>query len=180
MSGTWSSAWSNTWTTSLFRNCIYENSGATGTQTLLNIVETTAGGSPRYGHSVSISGYGNYLAVGAPGEIISGNIGLNVSNVYYTNFYQPSSFARSGASQTHTRPFDTAALGHVVCYKTSNVLSDWRTHSSVSQYGPVIRGHTADDTDTMPKTHEPSHSWGFPACGKRVQMLVNIVFLLVK
>jgi hypothetical protein len=173
VSGTWSSAWSNTWTTSLFRNCIYENSGATGTQTLLNIVETTAGGSPRYGHSVSISGYGNYLAVGAPGEIISGNIGLNVSNVYYTNFYQPSSFARSGGSQTHTRPFETAALGHVVCYKTSNVLSDWRTHSSVSQYGPVIRGHTADDTDTMPKTYEPSHSWGFPACGKRVQMSVD-------
>ena len=173
VSGTWSSAWSNTWTTSLFRNCIYENSGATGTQTLLNIVETTAGGSPRYGHSVSISGYGNYLAVGAPGEIIPGSIGLNVSNVYYTNFYQPSSFARSGGPQTHTRPFDTAALGHVVCYKTSNVLSDWRTHSSVSQYGPVIRGHTADDTDTMPKTYEPSHSWGFPACGKRVQMSVD-------
>ena len=173
VSGTWSSAWSNTWTTSLFRNCIYENSGATGTQTLLNIVETTAGGSPRYGHSVSISGYGNYLAVGAPGEIIDGNIGLNVSNVYYTNFYQPSSFARSGGPQTHTRPFETAALGHVVCYKTSNVLSDWRTHSSVSQYGPVIRGHTADDTDTMPKAHEPSHSWGFPACGKRVQMSVD-------
>ena len=173
VSGTWSSAWANTWTTSLFRNCIYENSGATGTQTLLNIVETTAGGSPRYGHSVSISGYGNYLAVGAPGEIIDGNIGLNVSNVYYTNFYQPSSFARSGGPQTHTRPFETAALGHVVCYKTSNVLSDWRTHSSVSQYGPVIRGHTADDTDTMPKAHEPSHSWGFPACGKRVQMSVD-------
>jgi len=177
VSGTWSSAWSNTWTTSLFRNCIYENSGATGTQTLLNIVETTAGGSPRYGHSVSISGYGNYLAVGAPGEIISGNIGLNVSNVYYTNFYQPSSFGRSGeetlSDKTHTRPFDTAALGHVVCYKTSNVLSDWRTHSSVSQYGPVIRGHTADDTDTMPQTHEPTHSWGFPACGKRVQMSVD-------
>jgi hypothetical protein len=175
--GTWSSSWSNTWTTSLFRNYIYENSGATGTQTLLYINETSTGGSPRYGHSVSISGYGNYLAVGAPGEIISGNIGLDVSNVYYTNGTQPSSFTRSGegtlSDKTHTRPFDTAALGHVVCYKTSNVLSDWRTHSSVSQYGPVIRGHTADDTDTMPQTHEPSHSWGFPACGKRVQMSVD-------
>ena len=171
--GTWSSSWSNTWTTSLFRNYIYENSGATDTQTLLYINETTYGGSPRYGHSVSISGYGNYLAVGAPSEIISGSIGLNVSNVYYTNGSQPSNFTRAGGSQTHTRPFDTAALGHVVCYKTSNVLSDWRTHSSVSQYGPVIRGHTADDTDTMPKSHEPSHSWGFPACGKKVQMSID-------
>jgi len=171
--GTWSSSWSNTWTTSLFRNYIYENSGATGTQTLLYINETTYGGSPRYGHSVSISGYGNYLAVGAPGEIIAGSIGLDVSNVYYTDGSQPSNFTRSGGTQTHTRPFDTAALGHVVCYKTSNVLSDWRTHSSVSQYGPVIRGHTADDTDTMPKTFEPSHSWGFPACGKRVQMSID-------
>ena len=171
--GTWSSSWSNTWTTSLFRNYIYENSGATGTQTLLYINETSTGGSPRYGHSVSISGYGNYLAVGAPGVIIPGTVGLDVTNVYYTNGTQPSSFTRSGGSQTHTRPFDTAALGHVVCYKTSNVLSDWRTHSTVSQYGPVIRGDTADDTDTMPKTHEPSHSWGFPACGKRVQMSID-------
>jgi len=171
--GTWSSSWSNTWTTSLFRNYIYENSGATGTQTLLYINETTYGGSPRYGHSVSISGYGNYLAVGAPGVNIDGNIGLDVSNVYYTDGSQPSNFTRSGGPQTHTRPFETAALGHVVCYKTSNVLSDWRTHSSVSQYGPVIRGHTADDTDTMPRTFEPSHSWGFPACGKRVQMSID-------
>ena len=171
--GTWSSSWSNTWTTSLFRNYIYENSGATGTQTLLYINETTYGGSPRYGHSVSISGYGNYLAVGAPGVNIDGNIGLDVSNVYYTDGSQPSNFTRSGGPQTHTRPFDTAALGHVVCYKTSNVLSDWRTHSSVSQYGPVIRGDTADDTDTMPKTFETSHSWGFPACGKRVQMSLD-------
>ena len=171
--GTWSSSWSNTWTTSLFRNYIYENSGATDTQTLLYINETTYKGSPRYGHSVSISGYGNYLAVGAPGEIIHGSIGLNVSNVYYTDGSQPSNFTRSGKTADHTRPFDTAALGHVVCYKTSNVLSDWRTHSSVSQYGPVIRGHTADDTDTMPKDHEPSHSWGFPACGKRVQMSID-------
>jgi len=170
---TWSAAWSNTWTTSLFRNYIYENSGATGTQTLLYIDETSYKGSPRYGHSVSLSGYGNYLAVGAPGEIIPGTIGLDVSNVYYTNNTQPSTFLRAGTPETHTRPFDTAALGHVVCYKTDNVLSDWRTHSSVTQYGPVIRGDTADDTDTMPRTFEPSHSWGFPACGKRVQMSID-------
>src|SRR6056300_251847 len=174
VSNTWSAAWSNTWTTSLFRNYIYENSGATGTQTLLYIDETSYKGSPRYGHSVSLSGYGNYLAVGAPGEIIPGTIGLDVSNVYYTNNTQPSTFYRSGEQAvTHTRPFDTAALGHVVCYKTDNVLSDWRTHSSVTQYGPVIRGDTADDTDTMPRTSEPSHSWGFPACGKKVQMSID-------
>ena len=181
---TWSSVYSRTWSTSDFYNTIYESSGLqsqnAGTSSLIYLRVPHSVASVRFGHSVHLSGFGQYLAVGAPGSHVGT---LNASDVTYVGGGNPTVFkcyrdvspydARNDSSTTRAH----RQLGHVMCFKTSRSDLSWdtSTHGSsiISQHGDTVEGYTEDDTDHMPADYEPSHAFGFPAAGACVQIALD-------
>ena len=188
---TWSSVYTRTWSTSDFYNTIYESSGLqylvdsngneyAGTSTLIYLRVPHSVASVRFGHSVHLSGFGEYLAVGAPGSHVGT---LNTSDVTYVGGGSPQYFkcyrdvspydARNNTSTSRAH----RQLGHVMCFKTSRSDLSWdtSTHGSsiISQHGDTIEGYTEDDTDHMPANYEPSHAFGFPAAGTCVQISLD-------
>jgi len=181
---TWSSVYTRTWSTSDFYNTIYESSGLqsqnAGTSSLIYLRVPHSVASVRFGHSVHFSGFGQYLAIGAPGSHVGT---LSASDVTYVGGGSPSVFkcyrdvspydARNNSSTNRAH----RQLGHVMCFKTSRDDLSWdtSTHGSsiISQHGDTIEGYTEDDTDHMPSSYEPSHAFGFPAAGACVQIALD-------
>ena len=89
--------------------------------------------SPQFGFYVDISGYAEYIAIGVPGTPIGL---LNSSNL--DGYSGTDSIDRTGSGSDYFE--NTAQLGCVVCYKTSNTNKSWASNTSL--YGKPVRGQT--------------------------------------
>jgi len=89
--------------------------------------------SPQFGFYVDISGYAEYIAIGVPGTPIGL---LNSTNL--DGYSGSSSIDRTGGNSDYFE--NTAQLGCVVCYKTSNTNKSWASNTSL--HGKPVRGQT--------------------------------------
>ena len=89
--------------------------------------------SPQFGFYVDISGYAEYMAIGVPGTPIGL---LNSTNL---DGYSGSDFIdRTGGNSNYFE--NTAQLGCIVCYSTSNTNKSWASNTGL--YGKPVRGQT--------------------------------------
>ena len=89
--------------------------------------------SPQFGFYVDISGYAEYIAIGVPGTPIGL---LNSTNL--DGYSGSGSVNRTGTGSDYFE--NTAQLGCVVCYKTSNTNKSWASNTSL--HGKPVRGQT--------------------------------------
>ena len=89
--------------------------------------------SPQFGFYVDISGYAEYIAIGVPGTPIGL---LNSTNL--DGYSGGDSIDRTGGNSDYFE--NTAQLGCIVCYTTSNTNKSWASNTSL--YGKPVRGQT--------------------------------------
>ena len=89
--------------------------------------------SPQFGFYVDISGYAEYIAIGVPGTPIGL---LNSTNL--DGYSGSDSIDRTGGNSDYFE--NTAQLGCVACYKTSNTNKSWASNTSL--HGKPVRGQT--------------------------------------
>ena len=89
--------------------------------------------SPQFGFYVDISGYAEYIAIGVPGTPVGL---LNSTNL--DGYSGNSSIDRTGGNSDYFE--NTAQLGCIVCYKTSNTTKSWASNTSL--HGKPVRGQT--------------------------------------
>lgn len=89
--------------------------------------------SPQFGFYVDISGYAEYIAIGVPGTPVGL---LNSTNL--DGYSGNSSIDRTGTGSDYFE--NTAQLGCIVCYKTSNTTKSWASNTSL--HGKPVRGQT--------------------------------------
>ena len=89
--------------------------------------------SPQFGFYVDISGYAEYIAIGVPGTPIGL---LNSTNL--DGYSGGDSINRTGGGSDYFE--NTAQLGCIVCYSTSNTNKSWASNTGL--YGKPVRGQT--------------------------------------
>jgi len=122
---------------------------------------TTSG--HRIGHSVHISSYGEYLAIGAPGtpvDVIYGS-GNSVPNIQHVTTGTVFLYTKSRISDDYLQSI--AMLGHIqVLYSTDS----WNTMTSTD----FITGNSEQGLQDLTLSIGQANAWDFPSCGEKVKI----------
>ena len=122
---------------------------------------TTSG--HRIGHSVHISSYGEYLAIGAPGTPVgiiygSGNSAPNIQHVTTGTVFL---YTKSRTNDDYLQSI--AMLGHIqVLYSTDS----WNTMTSTD----FITGNSEQSLQDLSLSIQVANAWDFPSCGEKVKI----------
>ena len=115
----------------------------------------------RIGHSVNISPYGDYLAIGAPGTPVSV---INSSNTQHVTTGNPWSGYVNRSSDDYLQSI--AMLGHIQVFIRISSSGDWGSNDVKTTY--FITGDSEQDLSTA--TSNPPYAWDFPSCGEKVKI----------
>ena len=126
---------------------------------------TTSG--HRIGHSVHISSYGEYLAIGAPGTPVDSIRGSNWFDQTVTNIQHVTTGTVFNDSETRSSDDylqSIAMLGHIqVLYSTDS----WNTMTQTD----FITGNSEQDLqDITLLSLTGANAWDFPSCGEKVKI----------
>jgi hypothetical protein len=126
---------------------------------------TTSG--HRIGHSVHISSYGEYLAIGAPGTPVDSIRGSNWFDQTVTNIQHVTTGAVFNDSEPRYNDDylqSIAMLGHIqVLYSTDS----WNTMTQTY----FITGNSEQDLRDMTLLNlTAANAWDFPSCGEKVKI----------
>jgi hypothetical protein len=115
----------------------------------------------RVGHCVSISPYGQYLAVGAPGT----PVGLiNSSNTQHVTTGNPWTGSVDRSNDDYLQ--SVAMLGHIQVWIRNSSSRLWTIYDVRPTY--FITGNSEQDLSTA--TSNPPYAWDFPSCGEKVKI----------
>jgi len=122
--------------------------------------------SPQFGFYVDISGYAEYIAIGVPGTPIGL---LNSTNL--DGYSGSDSINRTGGGSDYFE--NTAQLGCIVCYSTSNTNKSWASNTSL--YGKPVRGQTEMSWTSGLSGDNSSNSviWDFTALGTTCKLSLD-------
>jgi len=115
----------------------------------------------RIGHSVNISPYGDYLAIGAPGTPVSV---INSSNTQHVTTGNPWSGYVNRSSDDYLQSI--AMLGHIQVFIRISSSGYWGSYDVKTTY--FITGESEQDLSTA--TSNPPYAWDFPSCGEKVKI----------
>ena len=122
---------------------------------------TTSG--HRIGHSVHISSYGEYLAIGAPGTpvgVIYGSYN-SVPNIQHVTTGTVFLYTKSRITDDYLQSI--AMLGHIqVLYSTDS----WNTMTSTD----FITGNSEQGLQDLTLSIGQANAWDFPSCGEKVKI----------
>jgi hypothetical protein len=113
----------------------------------------------RIGHSVNISPYGQYLAIGAPGTPVSV---INSTNTQHVTTGNPWSGFVNRSFDDYLQSI--AMLGHIQVF--IRIGSNWGSYDVKTTY--FITGDSEQDLSTA--TSNPPYAWDFPSCGEKVKI----------
>jgi hypothetical protein len=129
---------------------------------------TTSG--HRIGHSVHISSYGEYLAIGAPGTpvgVIYG-WGNSVPNIQHVTTGTVFLYTKSRTNDDYLQSI--AMLGHIqVLYSTDS----WNTMTSTD----FITGNSEQSLQDLTLSIFPPNAWDFPSCGEKVKISTDGIYV---
>ena len=122
--------------------------------------------SPQFGFYVDISGYAEYIAIGVPGT----PIGL-LNSINLDGYSGSDSIDRTGGGSDYFE--NTAQLGCIVCYNTSNTNKSWASNTSL--YGKPVRGQTEMSWTSGLSGDNSSNSviWDFTALGTTCKLSLD-------
>jgi hypothetical protein len=159
-SDTWDQTWSNV-NTDVINMVQYDDSS--------NLYMTSNAAS--YGRSISLSGFGEFLAIGAPGtrqkiNSTTAKFGPNCPGKTEGNQYDGTEIRDNKYMDGDGSIYQS---GYMRCFNTSNVNQSWRVHSEISDYGQLLRGYSEDNVLNFAGT-STSQAWSLPAFGFSVAM----------
>lgn len=159
-SNTWDQTWSNV-NTDVINMVQYNDSS--------NLYMTSNAAS--YGHSISLSGFGEFLAIGAPGKrqkinSTTAKFGPNCPSKTEGDQYDGTEIRDNRYMDGDGSIYQS---GYMRCFNTSNVNQSWRVHSEISDYGQLLRGYSEDNVLNFAGT-STSTAWSLPAFGFSVAM----------
>jgi len=115
----------------------------------------------RIGHSVSMSPYGQYLAIGAPGTPVPV---INSSNTQHVTTGNPWSGSVNRILDDYLQ--NTAMLGHIQVWIRPDLTQQWQAGNARATL--FITGNSEQDLSTA--TNNPPYAWDFPSCGEKVKI----------
>ena len=126
----------------------------------------------RIGHSVHISSYGEYLAIGAPGTPVGAIQGSNwfsgVTNIQHVTTGTVFNDSKNRSNDDYLQSI--AMLGHIqVLYSTDS----WNTMTPTD----FITGNSEQSLQDLTLSIFPPNAWDFPSCGEKVKISTDGTYI---